>query len=89
MRLTVLAGPPACHTIAASYATSPSIRNPEETMSTATPFLKNEDRLGPLNSRYVDDESPPWKPTPCTGIEAKIPLEDKMRSQPAGSRRCT
>jgi hypothetical protein len=58
-------------------------------MSAATPFLKNEDRLGPLDSRYVDVESPPWKPTPCTGIEMKILLEDKMGSQPAGSRRCT
>jgi hypothetical protein len=65
------------------------MRDPEEMMSTAMPFPKNEDRLGPLDSRYVDVERPPWKPTPCTEIEMKILLEDKMRSQPAGSRRCT
>ena len=41
-----------------------------------TPFLKNEDRLGPLDSRYVDVGSLPWKPTPCAGIEMKILVED-------------
>ena len=41
-----------------------------------TPFLKNADSLGPLDSRYVDVESLPWKPTPCAGIEMKILVED-------------
>ena len=46
-------------------------------MTAATPFLKNEERLGPLDSRYVAVDSLPWKPTPCAGIEMKILLEDK------------
>ena len=41
-----------------------------------TPFLKNADRLGPLDSRYVDVGSLPWKPTPCPGIEMKILYQD-------------
>ena len=41
-----------------------------------TPFLKNADRLGPLDSRYVDVGSLPWKPTPCAGIDMKILVED-------------
>jgi anti-sigma factor ChrR (cupin superfamily) len=46
-------------------------------MSATTPFLANEDRLGPLDSRYVDVERLPWKSTPCAGIDMKILLEDK------------
>ena len=46
-------------------------------MTAATPFLKTEDRLGPLDSRYVAVDSLPWKPTPCPGIDMKILLEDK------------
>ena len=46
-------------------------------MTAATPFLTNEDMLGPLASRYVDVGDLPWKPTPCPGIEMKILLEDK------------
>ena len=46
-------------------------------MTATTPFLTNEDMLGPLASRYVDVDSLPWKPTPCAGIEMKILLEDK------------
>src|SRR5713101_6730742 len=46
-------------------------------MTATTPFLTNEDRLGPLASRYVDVDSLPWKPTPCAGIEMKVLLEDK------------
>ena len=41
-----------------------------------TPFMKGGDRLGPLDSRYVDVGTLPWKPTPCPGIEMKILLED-------------
>jgi anti-sigma factor ChrR (cupin superfamily) len=46
-------------------------------MTATTPFLTNEDMLGPLASRYVNVESLPWKPTPCAGIEMKVLLEDK------------
>jgi anti-sigma factor ChrR (cupin superfamily) len=46
-------------------------------MTATTPFLTNEDMLGPLASRYVDVDSLPWKPTPCPGIDVKILLEDK------------
>ena len=46
-------------------------------MTATTPFLTNEDMLGPLASRYVDVDNLPWKPTPCAGIDMKILLEDK------------
>jgi anti-sigma factor ChrR (cupin superfamily) len=46
-------------------------------MTATTPFLTNEDMLGPLASRYVEVDSLPWKPTPCPGIDMKILLEDK------------
>ena len=46
-------------------------------MTATTPFLANEDMLGPLASRYVNVDQLPWKPTPCAGIEMKILLEDK------------
>ena len=46
-------------------------------MTATTPFLTNEDMLGPLASRYVEVDSLPWKPTPCAGIEMKVLLEDK------------
>ena len=46
-------------------------------MTATTPFLTNEDMLGPLASRYVDVGSLPWKPTPCAGIDMKVLLEDK------------
>ena len=46
-------------------------------MTATTPFLANEDMLGPLASRYVDVDRLPWKPTPCPGIEMKVLLEDK------------
>lgn len=42
-----------------------------------TPFLANEDKLAELDSRYVNVESLPWKPTPTPGIDMKILLEDK------------
>jgi anti-sigma factor ChrR (cupin superfamily) len=41
-----------------------------------TPFMKGAEKLGPLDSRYVDVASLPWKPTPCAGIEMKILVED-------------
>jgi anti-sigma factor ChrR (cupin superfamily) len=46
-------------------------------MTATTPFLSNEDMLGPLASRYVTVGSLPWKPTPCPGIDMKVLLEDK------------
>jgi anti-sigma factor ChrR (cupin superfamily) len=46
-------------------------------MTATTPFLRNEDMLGPLASRYVDVGDLPWKPTPCPGIDMKVLLEDK------------
>ena len=46
-------------------------------MTATTPFLANEDMLGPLASRYVKVDDLPWKPTPCPGIDMKILLEDK------------
>ncbi|HRO59105.1 MAG TPA: cupin domain-containing protein [Burkholderiaceae bacterium] len=41
-----------------------------------TPNLQGEAALGPLDSRYVDVESLPWKPTPTPGVEMKILLEE-------------
>lgn len=41
-----------------------------------TPNLHGESALGPLDSRYVDVESLPWKPTPTPGVEMKILLEE-------------
>ena len=46
-------------------------------MTATTPFLANEDMLGPLASRYVQVDDLPWKPTPCAGIDMKVLLEDK------------
>jgi anti-sigma factor ChrR (cupin superfamily) len=46
-------------------------------MTATTPFLANEDVLGPLASRYVRVDDLPWKPTPCAGIEMKVLVEDK------------
>jgi anti-sigma factor ChrR (cupin superfamily) len=46
-------------------------------MTATTPFMKGEDKLGPLASRYVDVGDLPWKPTPCPGIDMKILVEDK------------
>ncbi|MGE3861229.1 MAG: cupin domain-containing protein [Burkholderiaceae bacterium] len=45
-------------------------------MNASTPLLADQDRLGPLSSRYVQVDSLPWKPTPSPGIEMKILLED-------------
>ena len=42
-----------------------------------TPSLKGESSLGPLDSRYVNPEELPWKPTPSPGIEMKILMQDK------------
>jgi anti-sigma factor ChrR (cupin superfamily) len=42
-----------------------------------TPHLLGETTLHPLQSRYLDVSSLPWKPTPTDGIDMKILLEDK------------
>lgn len=46
-------------------------------MVATTPFLEGEDKLGPMESRYVNVESLPWKPTPTKGIDMKILLIDE------------
>lgn len=46
-------------------------------MVAATPLLKDEEKLDPLASRYVDVDALPWKPTPCDGIDMKILLHDE------------
>ncbi|MGE0311507.1 MAG: cupin domain-containing protein [Lautropia sp.] len=45
-------------------------------MTATTPFFADEASLGPLDSRYLDVASLPWKPTPCPGIDMKVLLED-------------
>ena len=42
-----------------------------------TPHMKDEAKLGPLASRYVDVDSLPWQPTPCAGIKMKVLLKDE------------
>lgn len=41
-----------------------------------TPFLSQESQLSPLDSRNVDVESLPWKPTPVNGIDMKVLMEE-------------
>lgn len=45
--------------------------------SAQTPHLAGQEKLGPLDSRYVDVESLPWKPTPVKGIDMKVLLKDE------------
>jgi anti-sigma factor ChrR (cupin superfamily) len=42
-----------------------------------TPHLANENKLSPMQSRYVNVEQLPWKPTQSKGIDMKILLQDK------------
>jgi anti-sigma factor ChrR (cupin superfamily) len=42
-----------------------------------TPFLAEEDKLDPMQSRYVDVGALPWQPTQAKGVEMKILLQDK------------
>lgn len=44
-----------------------------------TPFLAGEERLGPLDSRYVDPATLPWQPTGFPGIDWKILYRDEAR----------
>lgn len=46
-------------------------------MSAKTPFLAGEEALGLIDSRYVDPDTLPWKPTPSEGIEMKVLLEER------------
>jgi anti-sigma factor ChrR (cupin superfamily) len=48
----------------------------EPDMTAMTPFMKNPERFGELESRYVDVASLPWQPTPSPGIEMKILMQD-------------
>ena len=42
-----------------------------------TPHLGAEAELGPLDSRYVQVDELPWKPTAYAGVEMKVLFEDK------------
>ena len=42
-----------------------------------TPHLEAEAKLGPLDSRYVQVDQLPWKPTGHAGVEMKVLFEDK------------
>jgi anti-sigma factor ChrR (cupin superfamily) len=42
-----------------------------------TPHLAGEDKLNSMQSRYVEVEQLPWKPTQAKGIDMKILLQDK------------
>ena len=46
-------------------------------MSLHTPGMPDADRYGPLDSRYLDVDALPWKPTQVEGIDMKILLQDK------------
>jgi anti-sigma factor ChrR (cupin superfamily) len=46
-------------------------------MAIRTPNLAGEDKLGPLDSRYVVVDQLPWKPTPTPGIDMKILMQDE------------
>lgn len=46
-------------------------------MALTTPFLEGQEKLAELDSRYVNVDSLPWKPTPTPGIDMKILLQDK------------
>ena len=45
-------------------------------MAASTPLLKQEGMLGALDSRYVDVDDIPWKPTQCEGVQMKVLVED-------------
>lgn len=46
-------------------------------MNAITPMLKDQDKLSPLASRYVDVEDLPWKPSGNPGIDMKVLLKDE------------
>ncbi len=45
-------------------------------MTAITPGLPGQERLAPLDSRYVDPETLPWEATPYEGVETKVLLRD-------------
>lgn len=46
-------------------------------MTAVTPFHPEHERLGPLDSRYVNVSQIPWKPTPTPGIDMKVLMQDE------------
>lgn len=46
-------------------------------MSAKTPFLKGDDKLGPLASRYLNVAELPWQDTRFPGVKMKVLVEDK------------
>ncbi len=46
-------------------------------MPVQTPFLDGQDKLGPLQSRYLDVGKLPWQETRFPGITMKVLVEDK------------
>ncbi len=49
----------------------------EGTVTAETPYAFEGKTLGPLESRFVDVASLPWKDTPVKGVSMKILLQDK------------
>jgi anti-sigma factor ChrR (cupin superfamily) len=45
-------------------------------MVASTPHLPGQEQLRPLDSRFVDVDALPWKPTPTPGIDMKVLLKD-------------
>lgn len=46
-------------------------------MPAVTPFLKGDDKLGPLASRYLNVAELPWQDTRFPGVKMKVLVEDK------------
>ena len=46
-------------------------------MAVTTPFHPQHDQLAAHESRYVDVEGLPWKPTPTPGIDMKVLMQDE------------
>ena len=46
-------------------------------MAASTPFLKDDDKLGALTSRYLDVAQLPWQETRFPGVTMKVLVEDK------------
>jgi anti-sigma factor ChrR (cupin superfamily) len=45
-------------------------------MTAVTPFHPGHEQLTELDSRYVNVEQIPWKPTPTPGIDMKVLMQD-------------
>ena len=46
-------------------------------MVAQTPFLKGDEKLGPLASRYLNVAELPWQETRFPGVTMKVLVEDK------------